>query len=657
MQKQTAISAQELAFEYIRRDEDSNVTGIVRAIDGITIDIERGTFVAVLGHNGSGKSTLARHLNALLTPTEGTLIVEGMDTQDREKTLKLRQCVGMVFQNPDNQIIGTLVEEDVAFGLENLGVETAEIWNRVAYSLKKVGMENFRYSSPNHLSGGQKQKVAIAGIMAMKPRCIVLDEATSMLDPASRTEVLEAVSQLHKEEGITVIVITHYMEEALYANQVLVMDRGKIAMAGTPLEIFSQEEKLRKLHLLPPPVMEIACLLRQTGVLDNSAGILTEEDLIQALKAAQRLTPEKYRSAQSRARQLFGGREEPGENGVEILESEQELGKSKTKTLENREGNEEINRMDRRPLLVLDQVSYSYDSDNRKAKSKKSKWKKQEIETAQKQYAVKGVSMSIHSGEFLALIGHTGSGKSTLLQLMNGLLPPSEGTIYFHGEDISDKKFSMRVLRCKVGLVFQYPEYQLFEETVVKDVMFGPQNQGLPLLQAQLNTFEALKLCGIGEEFLDVSPFTLSGGQKRRVAIAGVLAMKPELMILDEPAAGLDPEGRTELFGMLRSIHQKTGMSVLIVSHSMEDAAELADRIFVMKEGQLLLTGTPGEVFSQAELLSEAGLAVPVVTSLASRLCREEILLKDSLLNGAIYTKRQAVMEIIKGMEGRAYDP
>ena len=276
------IRAEKLVFEYDKRDEDGNVIGSRRAIDGVDIDILQGSFVAVLGHNGSGKSTLAKHMNAILVPTDGTMWVDGKDTKDMEKLWEIRQSAGMVFQNPDNQIIGTVVEEDVGFGPENLGVPTKEIWKRVEDSLRAVGMLDRRKDSPNKLSGGQKQRVAIAGVIAMEPKCIVLDEPTAMLDPNGRKEVISAVEKLRREKNVTVILITHYMEEVVDADQVFVMDDGRIVMHGTPREIFSRVDELKKYRMDVPQVTMLADELIHRGV-DLPKGILRREELVEAL--------------------------------------------------------------------------------------------------------------------------------------------------------------------------------------------------------------------------------------------------------------------------------------------------------------------------------------------------------------------------------------
>ena len=276
------VKASDVVYEYIRRDDEGNVEGITTAVDKVSLDIQQGEFIAILGHNGSGKSTLAKHINAILSPTEGTVWVDGMDTTEEDKLWDIRQTAGMVFQNPDNQIIGQVVEEDVGFGPENMGIPTKEIWERVEESLRAVGMYEFRKYSPNKLSGGQKQRVSIAGVLAMHPKCIVLDEPTAMLDPSGRKEVIRAVRGLNQVEGVTVILITHYMEEIIHADRVFVMDKGRIAMEGTPRQIFSQVEQLKELRLDVPQVTLLAHELKKRGV-TLPDGILTAEELADAL--------------------------------------------------------------------------------------------------------------------------------------------------------------------------------------------------------------------------------------------------------------------------------------------------------------------------------------------------------------------------------------
>ena len=564
------IQVDHIKFDYIRRDEQDNVVAVENAIRDVSFTVAPGEFVAILGHNGSGKSTLAKHMNALLVPEEGTIWVDSIDTKDKEMIWDIRQRVGMVFQNPDNQIVYNVVEEDVGFGPENLGVPTSEIWQRVGSALEKVGMSKYRKKSPNNLSGGQKQRVAIAGILAMKPKCIVLDESTAMLDPIGRKEVLEAVQELNKKEHITVLWITHYMEEVIEADKLIVMNQGEIVMEGTPRQVFSQVEQLKSYHLDVPQVTMLAHELRKTG-LDVPADILSVDELADAVMKTGRRWQK---------------------------------------------------------MILIHELSHVYSPG-----------------TVFEKKALDHVDLKIEDGEILGIIGHTGSGKSTLIQHLNGLLKPTEGAVYFNGEDIHDKDFSMKKLRSKIGLVFQYPEHQLFESTVIEDVQFGPKNMGLDPLEMEMRSFEALKQVGMGEEYLDVSPLELSGGQKRRVAIAGVLAMEPDVLILDEPTAGLDPRGRDEIYQLITELHRQRNITVIIVSHSMEDMANFVDRLIVMNEGKVALDGTPGQVFSHYKELEQIGLMAPQVTYVMEELTRRGLVLPHNAIHvdQAVDSIRQAL--------------
>ena len=531
------IKTSKLVHEFIRRDEEGNVESITTALDNVNLDIKEGQFIAILGHNGSGKSTLAKHINALLAPSDGTIWVDGMDVSKEENVIPVRKSAGMVFQNPDNQIIANVVEEDVGFGPENIGVPTDEIWQRVDYALRAVGMTKYRTHSPNKLSGGQKQRVAIAGVVAMEPKCIVFDEPTAMLDPNGRKEVIATAHELNKKKGVTIILITHYMEEVVGADHVYVMEKGKVVMDGTPREIFSRVDELKEHRLDVPQVTLVADELKKAG-LDISDGILTRENM----------------------------------------------------------------------SIILDHINYCYSADS-----------------AYKVQALKDVSLEINDGEFIGIIGHTGSGKSTLIQHMNGLLKATSGHIYYNGQDIYDNDYDLSKLRHKVGMVFQYPEHQLFETTNFEDVCFGPKNQGLDRKTVELRAYEALQNVHFPEDLYYQPPFDLSGGQKRRVAIAGVLAMHPDVLILDEPTAGLDPAGRDEILGLLLQMKKDLGITIILVSHSMEDVAEYVDRIIVMNSGEVMFDGVPKEVFSHYKELEAVGLAAPQVTYLMHDLVEKGI--------------------------------
>lgn len=554
------IKTEKLIYEYEKRDDEGNVIGAHRAIDELDLNIEAGQFIAILGHNGSGKSTLAKHMNAILTPTEGSIWVDGKDTKQDENVWDVRQSAGMVFQNPDNQIIGTVVEEDVGFGPENLGVPTDEIWERVEQSLKAVGMLEYRHRSPNKLSGGQKQRVAIAGVVAMRPKCIVLDEPTAMLDPNGRKEVLRTIEELRKKENVTVILITHYMEEVLGADRVIVMDKGHIVMDGTPREIFSQVELLQQYRLDVPQVTLLAHALQKRGI-PISDGILTVDELVEALETCEKP-------------QGMAERKEKADDSMAI------------------EDDTTV-----KPILQLEHLHYIYSP-----------------KTAYEKVALNDINLSIYEGEFVGVIGHTGSGKSTMIQHLNGLLKATDGALYYRGENIYQEKYDMRELRNHVGLVFQYPEYQLFEADVLSDVCFGPKNQGLTPEECRERAIRALELVGLPEKYYEVSPFDLSGGQKRRVAIAGVLAMQPKVLVLDEPTAGLDPKGRDEILDQIAYLQRERKITVILVSHSMEDIAKYVDRIVVMNRGCKMYDGKPKEVFSHYKELEKVGLAAPQIT-------------------------------------------
>ena len=561
------VKTDKLVFEYEKRDDEGNVIGTQRAIDEVDIQIEKGRFIAILGHNGSGKSTFAKHINALLVPGGGTMWVGGRDTKDEDELWNIRQSAGMVFQNPDNQIIATVVEEDVGFGPENLGVPTKEIWQRVDDALEKVGMTEYRYRSPNKLSGGQKQRVAIAGVVAMRPECIVLDEPTAMLDPNGRKEVIRTVRDLQKQEKVTVILITHYMEEVTDADYIYVMDKGKVVMEGKPEQIFSKVDLLKHYRLDVPQATAVADELIRKGF-PVSAGTLTREALC--------------REVVSLARER-GRIQDP--LGKEVYRDEVK------------------SRPDGDPVLRLKNLNYIYNPG-----------------TAYEKRAMKGVDLDIWQGEFIGIIGHTGSGKSTLIQHLDGLIRATGGELFFQGENIYQEGYSMKTLRQQVGLVFQYPEHQLFEADVLSHVGFGPKNQGLSDEECRQRAKEALQMVGFPETLYNASPFDLSGGQKRRVAIAGVLAMRPKVLVLDEPTAGLDPKGRDDILDQIALLQKTTHMTVILVSHSMEDVARYVDRIIVMNRGEKILDDTPKRVFRHYKRLEEVGLAAPEVTYLMHEL-------------------------------------
>ena len=622
------IEIKDCTYEYVRRDENDEVVEKLSAISHLNFTIEEGSFVCVLGHNGSGKSTLAKLFNALQIPTEGCVIISGMDSREEANVFPIREKVGMVFQNPDNQIIASVVEEDVGFGPENIGIPTEEIWKRVADALDAVNMEAYRLKSPNHLSGGQKQRVAIAGTLAMEPKTIVLDEPTAMLDPSGRAEVIRSIRELNQKKGITIILITHYMEETVDADRIILMDQGKLVLDGTPKEIFSKVEELKSLRMDVPLITDLAHELRLSGM-PISEGILKEEELVEELLS------------------IFG--EDSFVEGIEKGQTEEEQEGESDRVVsavtENSIGkrSEEMNSQ----ATSISSEEKAIEAEIEKETEKDFILKVENLSciyqkgTAMESYALKDINLSIKRGSFSALIGHTGSGKSTLLQHFNGLIKPEEGEISVHFRknpalilqdkgflfwkgkkrkvekegvlSFKEEGFDFQGLRFKVGLVFQYPEYQLFEETVFEDVLFGPKNQGLSLEDAKKEAEEALRSMGVEEALWQKSPFELSGGQKRRVAIAGVLAMDPELLILDEPTAGLDPAGREELFQVIAHLQERYAMTILLVSHSMDDVARYAEEVFVLNQGECIRQGSPEEVFSHKKEMEELGLGLPQI--------------------------------------------
>ena len=583
-----AIKFEKVYFSY--EDEEENTDdGLFNArpsfsLDGVDFSVEEGEFVAVLGHNGSGKSTLARLTNGLLEPQSGKITVLGIDATDEKNIYEVRRNVGIVFQNPDNQTVASIVEDDVAFGPENVGMPREEIGERIEFALSAVGMQEYRHSTTSRLSGGQKQRIAIAGVLALKPRIMILDESTAMLDPRGRKEVLDVVCRLNKEEGITVLLITHFPEEAMLADRAIVMDGGKIVMEGEPHEIFAQEEALYAHSLTLPHSLKI-CRAMQKGDLKIDDAFTVEEI----------------------AKQIVANvNADVAENG--------ELEEVKKPILEGEKGE-----------IVCENLTYTYNE-----------------KSAFSTHALCGVDLHIPAGAFYGVIGHTGSGKSTFVQHLNALikLPTAEKkykekkrkvgvaeekktVLRVNGYDLADKKTDFRSLRKDVGMVFQYPEYQLFAETVFEDVAFGLKNFYADMTEEDVATAvrEALETVGLNyEEVKNRSPFELSGGQRRRVAIAGVIVTKPEILVLDEPAAGLDPLGKEEVMQLLHKIHSDWCKTVIIVSHDMDEICENCTMAGIFSEGKVLYSATPKELFGVDEYTQKAGLDLPFTAKLVRKL-------------------------------------
>ena len=604
--------------------------GAVPALDGIDLNIEDGEFFCILGGNGSGKSTFAKHLNALLQPDAGTVCVNGMDASDPELVYDIRSTAGMVFQNPDDQLVATLVEDDVAFGPENLGVESAQIAQRVREALKAVGLVGFERHETHALSGGQKQRVALAGVLAMEPRVLILDEASSMLDPRGRKGLMKACHALH-ERGMTIVMITHFMEEAAEADRVAVFQAGRVAMLGTPEEILTRADELARLNLDMPASCCLGRALCAKGV--PICAKVREADMVAEVAQAYA-----ERSRTGIAGRPFAFDPRIPDNVSSALDGADAL----------------------EPVIEISHLSYSYSLSARERR----RWHKRSAAegASNKQalwgndpsspWALRNVSLTVRRGEFLGLAGHTGSGKSTLIQHLNGLIRPQEGSVYALGLDLSNKKDAAAV-KAKVGVVFQYPERQLFAETVAQDVAFGPRNLGLS--QAEVACRVASSLARVGLDLAtvgDKSPFELSGGQQRRVAFAGVLATEPEVLVLDEPMAGLDPAARSDFLELIDRLH-RDGLTVVMVSHSMDDLANCCDRIVVMNEGAVFAEGTPAQVFAHADELKSIGLGVPAAQRMALALAKAGVPLRFD----GLYTVESLADELVDLLNGRSDGP
>ncbi len=629
------IQVRKLGHKFNIKDKDGNVTGEKWAVKDMDFDAHKGQIIAVLGRNGSGKSTFARHLNGLYAPNQGTVWIQGdsdvLDTSREGDLLAIRRAVGMIFQNPDNQMVGNTVAEDVGFGLENLGFQTEEIWERINEVLRLTGMEAYLERNVSHLSGGQKQRLAIASVMAMSPECIVMDEATAMLDPVGSRQILDTLYHLNREFGITVIMITHRMEETVRADQIYVMDDGNVELIGAPYEIYPQVEKLEQLgldsllpykllHELKVDYSDDKKFVRDSDEDAKSALVDRKEGLLSVQDAADRV--KEY----LRDRKSFDTKNLNGQNVLDDINSYL----NDTKNINKPETAEQINSaQEDTPSSKNENEIYEYIPDNRDGMDREGHngmlldaGIKKDIlvgaDNLEYSYkdgavlvpAVEQVSFQIRKGEILAVAGQTGSGKSTLLYMLNGIYRPMGGTLKVDGIDVGKTK-NLKELRKKIGFVFQYPEYQLFESTVLADVMYGALNFGMSKAEAEQAAREALALVNISEEYFEYSPFDLSGGQKKHVALAGILAYKPEILILDEPVAGMDPKSKRELFALIRRLHEERNITVIFVSHDMKDVYEIADRILVMGQGKLVYDGAVEQAFGTPEIVEKLGLEMP----------------------------------------------
>ncbi len=555
------INVNKLGHKFNIKDRDGNVTGEKWAVRDMDFSARKGEIISILGKNGSGKSTFARHLNGLLAPDEGSVIIENnsiqgciLRTDNKSELVDIRKEIGMIFQNPDNQMVGNTVAEDIGFGLENLGWDRKAIWERINEILKIFDMGKIADRNTSHLSGGQKQRLAVASVMAMRPSCIVMDEATSMLDPENSKNVLEALYRLNKDFNISIIMITHRIEETVNSNYIYVMNDGNIALNGKPCEIYRKVDEMESMGLESLLQYKIGSMI---GLDFESFGdkILSLEDVALKIK-------EKY-------------------NSDEII-------REKVNRFINRKSDYDTNCK----IISAKDLCYNY----------------RDGETGIE--AVKDISFEVRKGEKLAIAGKTGSGKSTLLYLLNGLNRPQSGELKVCGFDVVNTR-DLKNLRRKVGFVFQYPEHQLFGSTVLDDVMYGPLNFGMKKKDALEAAKRALSLVGIPENYYEYAPFDLSGGQKKRVALAGILAYEPEILILDEPVCGLDPQAKNELFDLINKLNEEKKVTVIFVSHDMKDVYRMADRLLILDNGELVFDGETRAVLENEDMAKKFGLNVP----------------------------------------------
>lgn len=555
------IQVRDVEFSYRLRDG-----GHLLALKGISLQISEGSSVAIIGSNGSGKSTLALCLNGLLVPQSGEVKVDGLDVRQRSCHEEVRRRVGMVFQNPDNQIISTTVEREIAFGLENLAVPGEQLRARTEEVLEQFHLKELRHRPPHLLSGGEKQRLSIAAVVAMWPKYLILDEPTSLLDPVGRREVRELLKRLCAEGQVTVVHITQFPEEAAEAQRVLILHQGELAIEGSPEEVFAHGERLAQMGLRSPFPMELARKLRAVGI-SLPHPVSDMEDLVAGVLALPRGVG--HFRKEDVGRNAGSGR---GDSGF------------------TKKGEERIRAED---------ICYRYNPG-----------------LPTERVALRQASLSIRRGELVGLVGPIGSGKSTLVQHLNALLRPSSGRVLLDGRSLSDKEQNLQKLRQKVGLVFQFPERQLFEETVYDDVAFGPRNLNLPDQEVDRSVREALQLVGLNvDRFAQRSPFDLSGGEQRRVAIAGVLALGPEVLILDEPFVGLDPIGCEQIIKILWQLRRQ-GVAIVLITHHMDLVVALADRLVVMKEGTVVEDDAPAAVLASPERAAELDIDLPQATQL-----------------------------------------
>ena len=547
------VHVENLRFSHPARDGRSQ-----DVLHDIDLDIEEGEFIALVGANGSGKSTLVKHLNGLFLPSNGEVVILGMDTREPGNLPKIRAAVGMVFQYPEDQIVATTVEEDIAFGLENLGLPHEEIKARLEKALIISGLESQRAHPPHLLSAGQMQRLALAGVLAMQPKLVIFDEPTAMLDPVGRRTVMAEIDRLQRS-GIAVILITHHMDEAAQAERVIVLKSGRIAADCTPVELFTRAD-LDEFGLELPPASVLGDALRPI-LTDLNPSILTIDEMLKAIRDL----PNRQTNAS-------------------VAHSKRDKGHKSV------------------PLISASDVYYTYMKGSPLAYQ-----------------ALNKANLEVGANEAHGLIGSTGSGKSTLLQHLNGLLKADRGSVRVGAFDLTDRKITVYDVCKQVGLVFQNPEQQFFEQFAGDEIAYGARQLGLTEgLRDRVQ--KAMGAVGLNfETYKDRLTWTLSGGEKRRVALASILAIDPPVLLLDEPTAGLDPLTRRTVVRLLQSLHN-AGKTMVLSSHRMGDIARITSQTTVMQKGNSVYSGETGMVFAQTELLKSAGMEPPLTAQVAALL-------------------------------------
>lgn len=584
------IELNKVSYNYKLDDKQS-----IRALDKIDLTLKKGESVAILGSNGSGKTTLVRLLNALLLPTSGKVMVDGLDTSDKNSQKTIRLKVGMVFQNPDNQFISTSVEREIAFGLENLALPYEEMEKKVEWALDFFHLREYKNHPPHKLSGGEKQRVALASVLFMQPEYLILDEPTSLLDAKGKKEVMGLVERFSKQKNVTVIHITQFPEEAVVAERVLIMHQTKIVLDGNPKDIFKQKDELKAIGQKPPLAIKLASELSQRGVIPSD-DCLTLDDLVKKIVFNRK---DGRRKSQKNREQL----------DLEFSSTRIPLPSGERARVRGNQAESNKFPCARTDQILVENLGFIYN---------------QGLPTERK--ALDGINLKIEKGDFVGLIGPTGSGKTTLVHHLNALLFPTSGKVVLDGLELSarskgkDKTADLKKIRQKVGLVFQFPELQLFEDSVYDDIAFGPKNLGMTEEEVKESVRTSMLKVGLDfDEFASRSPFSLSGGEQRKVAIAGILALNPEVLILDEPTCGLDSKSTDEVKKFLKDLNSER-VTIILISHNMDLIAELAQKIILLDQGRVVSFCRKEDFFKDSERIKSIGLDLPKVVEFVWKL-------------------------------------